>query len=113
MIGLVGSYWIICLLLGGLALLSEDGLNLFFREDPYVLELMIKLALTSLHERTKTRRFPFSHFLSFVADVFTKMLFEASRHGLIECLMLGVIPRGIISLQYSDDSMIPYSSLKK
>jgi hypothetical protein len=94
-----------------LALLSEDGLNLFFREDPSV--LMIKLALTSLHERTKTRRFPFSHFLSFVADVFTKMLFEASRHGLIECLMLGVIPRGIISLQYSNDSMIPYSSLKK
>jgi hypothetical protein len=27
--------------------------------------------------------------------------------------MLGVIPRGIISLQYSNDSMIPYSSLKK
>lgn len=41
-----------------------------------------------------------------VANVLTKMLEKASFHGLIRGLLPHVIPGGVISLQYDDDTII-------
>lgn len=41
-----------------------------------------------------------------VADVFTKMLAKAARQGLISGLLNNVIPGGIVSLQYADDTLL-------
>jgi hypothetical protein len=41
-----------------------------------------------------------------VADVFTKMLMNAAKHGLISGLLPQVVDGGIISLQYADDTLL-------
>ena len=42
---------------------------------------------------------------NFVADVFTKMLCKAASNGLIRGLLPQVVPGGVISLQYADDTI--------
>uniref|UniRef100_A0A8I6WK33 Reverse transcriptase domain-containing protein n=1 Tax=Hordeum vulgare subsp. vulgare TaxID=112509 RepID=A0A8I6WK33_HORVV len=50
---------------------------------------------------------PISQLLfNLVADVFSKMLTKATRHRLISGLLTNVIPGGIISLQYADDTLL-------
>jgi hypothetical protein len=41
-----------------------------------------------------------------VADVFTKMLIKAAMHNQITGLMHGMIPTGIVSMQYADDTLL-------
>jgi hypothetical protein len=41
-----------------------------------------------------------------VADVFTKMLSKAASTGLIRGLLPQVVPSGVISLQYADDTIL-------
>ena len=41
-----------------------------------------------------------------VGDVFSKMLFKASQNQLIKGLLSDVIPGGVISLQYADDTIL-------
>lgn len=41
-----------------------------------------------------------------VADVFSKMLFKAARHGIISGLLPHIIPGGVVSLQYVDDTLL-------
>lgn len=41
-----------------------------------------------------------------VADVFSKMLIKASHHGLISGLLTNIVPEGVISLQYADDTLL-------
>jgi hypothetical protein len=41
-----------------------------------------------------------------VADVFTKMLIKAAMHNQITGLMHGMIPTGIVSMQYADNTLL-------
>jgi hypothetical protein len=41
-----------------------------------------------------------------VADVFTKMLIKAALHNQITRLMHSMIPTGIVSMQYADDTLL-------
>ena len=41
-----------------------------------------------------------------VADVFSRMLMKAARHGLVTGLLPQVVEGGIISLQYADDTLL-------
>jgi hypothetical protein len=41
-----------------------------------------------------------------VADVFTKMLIKAALHNQITGLMHSMIPTGIVSMQYVDDTLL-------
>ena len=43
---------------------------------------------------------------NFVDDVFTKMLYKAAGRGLIRGLLPQVVPGGVISLQYADDTIL-------
>jgi hypothetical protein len=50
---------------------------------------------------------PISHILfNLVADVFTKMLIKAAMHNQITGLMHGMLPTGIVSMQYADDTLL-------
>jgi hypothetical protein len=48
----------------------------------------------------------FPSLFDFVADVFSKMIFKAAQHGLVEGLLPRVILGGVISLQYADETII-------
>jgi hypothetical protein len=43
---------------------------------------------------------------NYIADVFTKILYKAARNNLISGLLPSVVPGGVISLQYADDTIL-------
>jgi hypothetical protein len=68
---------------------------------------MTQTALILWLERFKARGIPFPPILyNFVVDVFSKMLFKAAQNNLIRGLLPGVVPGGVISLQYVGDTIL-------
>jgi hypothetical protein len=77
--------------------------------DRWVLELTIKIVISSFHAKGLGREIlspQFSLLFNMVEDVFSKMLSRAARQGLISGLLTRFKPEGIISLQYPDDTLL-------
>jgi hypothetical protein len=77
------------------------------RGDPFLLALIVRTLLTLNQGRDLDRETPLSLVLfNLVTDVFTRILMKATRKDYITCFMESLYPVGVISMQYSDDTLL-------